>query len=202
MYGVSSRYAVYAAVVAMRNGGAAVGGPMVGERDAFALTSSQSSEGGSSGPVGAVGTAFGAIWNLPNTVVGAVYGGVGHLIGLLGGASPGVRFEDGQLQFTNNPLTATAITFGHVGVYGRGVDYQPDALGISGERLGIEEFQHTRQGNVLGPLYLPAHLAFGATAASIGTARGERSFIEAWHGPANLLEVGPHTSPPRPWWWR
>jgi hypothetical protein len=46
MYGVSSRYAVYAAVVAMRNGGTAVGGPMVDGRDAFALALSQARDAG------------------------------------------------------------------------------------------------------------------------------------------------------------
>ena len=162
----------------------------------------QAGGGARSGVLGTVGNVAGAIWNLPNTAIGLAYGGIGHLLGLLAGTDPSARFADGQLQFINNPLTATAMTLGQVGIYGRLGAYQPETPGRSGERLGFEEYQHTRQGNVLGPLYLPAHLVFGAAAASIDSARGVRGFLEAWHGQANLLERGPHTVPARPWWWR
>jgi hypothetical protein len=144
-----------------------------------------------------VGKVVGGIWNAPNTLIGLLYGGIGHGIGELLGTDPEVGVADGQIQFRNNPLTSTAITFGRVGVFSSGSP--PTDRGPSGATIGVEEFQHTRQGNVLGPLYLPAHLAFGTASVIQQAAGGNFNLVRAWHGPVNILETGPHTPPPRPW---
>ncbi len=100
-----------------------------------------------------VGGIIGKIWNLPNTIIGIVYGGVGHVIGEVGqmfgvySAEPTMSFGHNAIQFENNPLMATAMTFGNTIVYGKGKDYQPNShwLGHAGT-LGQEEMQHTFQG--------------------------------------------------------
>jgi hypothetical protein len=139
----------------------------------------------------------GKIWTLPNTVIGVMYGGLGHLFGKLGnlmgryGPEPHISFGNNAIQFENNPLVATAITIGNVIVYGHGKHYQPNAPRCGGAHaLGIEEMQHTFQAQILGPLYLPAHCILGVAAKLLNG---------YWHGPINVLEAGPHEQKPRLW---
>ena len=122
-------------------------------------------------------------------------------MGWLLGTDPGIGFSYGQIHFTNNPFTSTAITFGDVGIYGTGSAYQPTAF-VPGTAFQNQfvEYQHTLQGRVLGPLYLPAHLISGGIGTAYGCATGATDFVGAWHNAANLLEVGPHSTDPRPWW--
>ncbi len=138
--------------------------------------------------LGTIGNAAGVIWNLPNTVIGTAYG-------LLGIPTGGIGFEYGQLQFKGNLLQWLlsgggngAITLGDTGVYPPGFGPETVTQPSLGITLGFEESFHSLQGRVLGPLYLPAHVALGTTAV---LANGY------WHGPVNLLEVGPHAAPPR-----
>jgi len=124
---------------------------------------------------------LGRIWNSPNTVVGTAYG-------VLGIPTGGIGYEYGQLQFKGNLLQWLlsgggngAITLGDAGIYPPG--FGPETIQFSGLPLGLEESFHSIQGRILGPFYLPAHVAFGTSAA---LANGY------WHGPVNLLEQGPH----------
>jgi hypothetical protein len=139
----------------------------------------------------------GKIWALPNTVIGVLYGGLGHVAGKLGnilgryGHQPHISFGNNAIQFENNPLVSTAITIGNVIIYGHGKHCRPDAPRYGGAHaLGTEEMQHTFQSQILGPLYLPAHCMMGAAAKLLNG---------YWHGPINVLEAGPHEEEPRVW---
>jgi RHS repeat-associated protein len=114
-----------------------------------------------------------------------VYGG----IGLAGGGNLQFRAsqEDWGIGWSvwvdNHPLQPRGITttFGHLVCS----DTVPSSNTYS------HETQHTHQADVLGGLYLPAHLVSQAVSAILtGTYNG-----------GNLLEMGPYSSPARPWPW-
>ncbi len=131
-----------------------------------------------------LGHAIGFIWNLPNDVIGL---GV-EVAGLpFGGEHWG--FEHGALEITGNRLISSAITIGEVINYGRSGPDSPDYPNTS-HLTWEHEVQHIPQGEVLGPLYLIAHL--------LGGIAGEIENGD-WHGPANPMEVGPMGTPPSPW---
>lgn len=139
----------------------------------------------------------GKIWALPNTVIGVLYGGLGHVIGKFGNLldrydhEPRISFGNNAIQFENNPLISTAMTLGNVIIYGSGSQCQPGAPRCGGAHtLGIEEMQHTFQAQALGPFYLPAHGLLGFTAKLLDG---------SWHGPTNVLEAGPHAEKPTAW---
>jgi len=140
----------------------------------------------------------GKAWNAPNTAIGLAYGLVGAGVGLVMGTHPGISIGNNAIQFTNNPLQPTAMTLGNVIVYGTGKEFQPGAVWPGNPNtIGSQEQQHTYQGQVLGPLYFPAHLVGGTIAYINNPADG---FINGWHGPQNPLERGPHDpANPRPW---
>ena len=133
---------------------------------------------------GLMGTALdivGKIWNAPNTAIGLIWGG----IGLLGGAD--VSIGNNAIQFTNHPLMFGAITLGNT------ISYAPDfgpEFELSNGTVGQHEMQHTIQGQVLGPLYLPSNILGGAAGLILN---------RSWGGSANWNEVGPYSTPPRPW---
>jgi len=133
----------------------------------------------------------GKIWALPNTLIGAVYGGVGTLFG----ATPVWDSAAGILRFTNMPqwMMPTAMSFGHVQVFGPGAYKNSDGT-FALNRFGIpvvrEETLHTRQAEILGPFYLPLHAV--GMGSSILTGGGTHN--------NNLLEQGPERgSSPWPW---
>ncbi len=132
-------------------------------------------------------------WNAPNHVIGISGAVIGYAAGKAAGTDPKWTVLDGgKLEVTNVPhfVMPTAITLSpRVKVYGVGYDpwrFQPD----SNTTLRYEEDQHAAQARTLGPGYFPAHIAFGV--AALLTAGN-------WHGSANLLEQGPHSSTPQPW---
>ncbi|MEZ5499833.1 MAG: RHS repeat-associated core domain-containing protein [Steroidobacteraceae bacterium] len=73
----------------------------------------------------------GKVWNLPNTIVGLLYGGVGHVVGEIGyrlglySSNPSVSIRNNSITFTNNPFMSTAMTIGNVAIYGNNPRYQP-----------------------------------------------------------------------------
>jgi hypothetical protein len=144
-------------------------------------------EASGGGWLATIGKAAGVVWNLPNTAIGTAYG-------LLGIPTGGISFEYGQFQFRGNLLQWLlsgggngAVTLGDTGIYPPGFGPETVQPG-SGFTLGFEESFHSLQGRILGPLYLPAHITFGTSALLVN---------RYWHGPVNLLERGPHASPPR-----
>jgi len=152
--------------------------------------------------------ALGYLWNAPNTAVGIAYGLAGMTVGAAASVVAGatrvltlgrfgafewyggsISLGNNALQFVDNPLQLSAITLGNTIIYSRRAGFDPWSPRFFGN-LGIEEMQHTFQGQVLGPLYLPSHMALG-TASTLWN--GE------WHGAINVLETGPHAPSPRPW---
>jgi len=139
---------------------------------------------------------LGKLWNLPNTAIGLVYGSIGYAVGWgmyeagWQALPPDVIIGNNAIEFTHNPFASGgAITIGNVEVYGGLQPDDPDPMNSS-HSVGQHEMQHTYQGQVLGPLYLPA------AAASLlwGTIVNGNS-----HGPASFMETGPQSSPPSPW---
>jgi len=154
----------------------------------------------SGGLLGTMVDVLGKLWNLPNTIIGLAYGTLGHIIGEVGNIlglwdfEPEVTLGYNAIQFLNNPLTQTATVFGNVTLY-RGGYYTPERRTINGNRLGEEEMQHTIQGQILGPLYFAAHVAYGLT----GMITSGNFNNAGWHSEANILEQAPHSNNPSPW---
>ncbi len=142
-----------------------------------------------------VGDVVGKIWNLPNTLLGLVYGGVGHVVGWMMGTKPYITFGNNAIQFVNNPFTDGATTLGNVVVYQGGKYYSPESIRGNGYTLGYEEMQHTYQGQALGLLYFPAHIGLGVSAM---ISSGQYNNL-GWHSSVNVLENCPHARTPSPW---
>lgn len=135
---------------------------------------------------------FGKIWASPTTAVGLVLGALGLITG---GARP--RRANNAIEFRGNrwiaPFTS-AITIGHVICY---------AAREPSQHTQDHERQHTYQAEVLGPLYLPLHIALQLIAFSYSffdVSRRYRNANDRVHARVNLLETGPMATPPRPWW--
>jgi RHS repeat-associated protein len=125
---------------------------------------------------------IGKIWNAPNTLVGLIWGA----IGLPFGAE--VSIGNNAIQFENHPFMFGAITLGNTVCYSRNAC--PNCPGLPNGTFGDHERQHTYQGELLGPLYLPSNI--------LGLGSGIL-FNGDSHGPANWNERGPQASPPSPW---
>jgi hypothetical protein len=98
------------------------------------------------------------LWASPNSLLGLGLGSAGMLFG----AQPLWDAATGILCFVNMPawLMPTAMSLGHVHVYGPGCHSRSDgrpALNRFGVAMTLEESLHTRQSEVLGPFYLPLH---------------------------------------------
>lgn len=87
----------------------------------------------------------------------------------------------------------SAMTLGNVIVYG--TNTYPGAPNIPlpsspiGWTVGGEEYKHTIQGQILGPLYFPAHLLGGGTSLLRTPLPGYMGG-DAWHQ-NNFMETGP-----------
>jgi hypothetical protein len=139
--------------------------------------------GGSIGLPTSAQAALGKLWNAPNTVLGLLWGAVGMAFGARAG------FGNNAVQFTNHPFMGdSAVTLGNTVSYGS--DFGPQTLVLGDVAVGAHELQHTLQGQLLGPLYLPSNV-LGGVAAVVRNGY--------WHGSFNWNEVGPQSSPPRPW---
>ncbi len=173
-------------------GGIVVGQPILKATDARTGLYANGSRPGSAnlgalgGPlgqlIGGVADLLGKIWNIPNDMIGIALG----IAGLPFGAQ--AHFGDNALEFTNNPLAFLgAITFGNVINYAPGFGPTVEAP-EGGHTVGAHEMMHTFQGQVLGPLYIPANIIGGI----LGILSGD------YHSPANFMESGPQSNPPVP----
>jgi len=124
-----------------------------------------------------LGSLVGKMWNGINTVIGLAWGGLGTLFGAR------VSFGHNAMQFERHPFMFSdgAITIGNTISYG--TDRSPDDA-------GAHEEQHTYQGELLGPLYLPSNI-LGGLAAELKEG--------CWHGDANWNERGPQSKEPTEW---
>ncbi|MCB0324697.1 MAG: hypothetical protein KDD69_14040 [Bdellovibrionales bacterium] len=129
----------------------------------------------------ASGSAPGKLWNLPNTVVGLLWGAVGLPFGAR------VTFGNNAIQFERHPFTFSAVTLGNTISYNRDMGPEVEQQGVP---IGLHERQHTLQGELLGPLYLPSNI-LGGLIALLCEGR--------WHGSRNWNESGPQQNPPVPW---
>ncbi len=107
---------------------------------------------------------IGKIWTLPNTLVGILYGVLGHILGWLQGARPVISIGNNAIQFQRNPITPenTAFVLGNTIHYGSGC--HPDKMGAYGNphvNVGLHEEAHTYQYQVLGILFLPVYFILG-----------------------------------------
>lgn len=98
------------------------------------------------------------LWASPNSMAGICLGSVGMLFGATPLRDPTI----GILCFIDMPrwLMPTAMSLGHVHVYGVGCHRRADgcpALNRFGIATTLEESLHTRQAEILGPFYLPLH---------------------------------------------
>jgi len=151
-------------------------------------------------------TTAGYAWNVPNSAIGLLIG----LAGLpFGGDLPtighnGIQFANNPLMFRNGDITfGNVMNFGAPYTYPNGdVDYMGPNDSLPGDAspwtYGEHEEQHTYQGMILGPLYLPAY-GIGMVGALLQGQTGLGVI-----GPANFMETGPYypetqQRPPQPW---
>lgn len=136
----------------------------------------------------------GKVWNLPNTLLGLVYGVIGHGAGWVRGIQPRISVGNNAIQFHNNGLMLTAMALGNVIIYGPsrspGTSNVPFLDSPPGHTVGREEFRHTQQGQILGPLYLPAHFIGGVVSLCRSPHPGLKCKVDAWHR-NNFMESGP-----------
>ena len=122
----------------------------------------------------------GKTWNLPNTGIGLLVGGVGLLFGgRVGIGHNAVEFRDSPLMdvFTR----CGAITLGNVIVYGS-----------HAYRLGPHERIHTLQGQFAGPAYLPLNaIGMGLSLLSYPVRALRRPGCGPFHGRLNFMEGWP-----------
>ena len=137
---------------------------------------------------------FGKAWNLPNTVLGLVYGCLGFAVGKLSGTSPRISLGNNAIQFHNSALMLTAMALGNVIIYGpRRSPEMPNLCfrdSPACHTVGREEFRHTQQGEILGPFYLPVHLVAGLISLVRSPHPGLARPVDAWHR-NNFMECGP-----------
>jgi len=105
-------------------------------------------EAGDRNPFHHLAQFLGRIWNLPNTIVGLAWGG----IGLLTGAKPttgnnAIEFEENWFHAHVFKTISAALTLGNV------INYRGQAV-----EFAYHEVWHTYQGHQLGPLYLPSNI--------------------------------------------
>lgn len=137
---------------------------------------------------------IGKVWNLPNTLLGLVYGFAGHLAGLLARTGPHITLGNNAIQFHNNALMRSAMTLGNVIIYGPSCPPQRRNCRFrdspSTHTVGREEYRHTLQGQILGPAYLPLHLVAGLLSLLRSPHRDLGQPVDAWHR-NNFMETGP-----------
>jgi hypothetical protein len=108
-----------------------------------------------------------------------------------------IQFENRE----NHPFMVSAITLGNTisydGLatapgYSPGLEAATGGLRIYNGMVGTHEYQHTIQGQQLGPLYLPSNV-LGMAASTLGGG--------GTHGRLNWNR-GPQSLPPRVWHFR
>ena len=144
---------------------------------------------------GGLNPLLGKVWNAPNTAIGLVVGG----LGIPFGAEP--HFGNNALQFEKPPfMFGGDITLGNVICYRKDITSKKPLFENSPFNFGDHEWQHTKQGEQLGPFYFPAYAMFG-----LGSLLNGGEFF----GLGNRMETGPYLpetgpvigppQPPRPW---
>ncbi len=93
-------------------------------------------------------------------------------------------------------MMPSAMSLGHVNLFGPGWHTRDNGLGIS---VALEERLHTRQAEILGPFYLPLHAVSMTASVLVSTVIPPSKPGRMTHE-YNLLEMGPeHGTGPWPW---
>lgn len=140
------------------------------------------------------------VWALPNTALGLVWGGVGHIYGEIRYAldpsrpQPSISIDNNAIQFINNPFMGSAMTLGNVIIYGSssgpGNSNRHFQNTPAGYKVGNEEMYHTQQSEILGLFYFPAHIIGGLSSLFRSPHPGLRYNVDPWHR-NNFMETGP-----------
>jgi RHS repeat-associated protein len=169
--------------------------------------------GGSStgGFQGTVIDVLSKVWNSPNTAIGVAYGLLGAAIDAivyvltLGKVNLGfsISLANNAIQFANHPLQQLFggdVTIGNTISYdGVPADPVPTSNPLIDIQASQHEIQHTYQGQVLGPLYLPAHISGMSTGALATPFTGLYTGLGIADAPMNFMEAGPVSIVPHPW---
>lgn len=127
--------------------------------------------------------AIGKMWNLPNTMVGLLVGGLGRLAG------GDVERAHNAIEFRNS---AAMNIFGEYGRNGALTLGNTIIYGIHGYRHAPHEEIHTYQGQFLGPAYIPLNLIGMTLSALSYPIRSLRRPNESpVHGRLNFMEGAP-----------
>jgi hypothetical protein len=119
---------------------------------------------------------LGKIWASPYTLLGAAYGGLGHVYGLATGKHPEINLGNNAVQFINNPFVNknSAVTLGNTILYGQGnPPTRNGAYEDPNVNSGKHEEGHTYQYQTLGPLFLPAYMVAGGVPTGPADASGK-----------------------------
>jgi len=122
---------------------------------------------------------LGKCWAAPYTAVGLLLG----MAALPFGAR--VSFGDNAIRFECCPAGRGALVLGNVALYARGTSPAHRVRGIYGDprllNVGRHEAAHTRQYQVLGPLFLPVYFLCGGIAARNPFERAANDYAAGGH---------------------
>jgi RHS repeat-associated protein len=134
---------------------------------------------------------IGKAWNLPNTAFGLAWGGVGLVSEII--LAPfkkwdfKVSFGYNAIQFEGHPLMLFgAITLGNT------IHYPPSSYNFGPQIVGFHEIRHTYQGQILGPLYLPANISGMTSSLLLGKGTHNGNFMESFGAPAPWPSIHKH----------
>jgi hypothetical protein len=135
-----------------------------------------------------VGNIIRKAWNLPNTVIGLAWGGLGKVVDVVSGRNQmTVDFGNNAIQFHNHPWAGTAETLGNTIHYAGGENSANSWIPQEGHTVAQHEIKHTYQGEQTGPLYLPLiAISYGLSYLIDGPSA-------YFHGPTSFMERGPQT---------
>ena len=134
---------------------------------------------------------IGKAWSLPNTAIGLAWGGIGLVSEIV--LAPfkkwdlKVSFGYNAIQFEGHPLMLFgAITLGNT------IHYPPSSYNFGPEVVGFHEIRHTYQGQILGPLYLPANISGMTSSLLLGKGTHNGNFMESFGAPAPWPNIHKH----------
>jgi hypothetical protein len=142
-----------------------------------------------------LGDAVGKVWGLPNTALALAAAGAGYVAGKVMGTDPQFHLGNNAIQVTGMPVGNGALTLGNVELYGGKSTPQTTGNhyvdGLSDMTLDAHEHAHTRQSQILGPLYGPAWLALGGPSNDNPMERAADYYGAGQGGPFSHFGQGP-----------
>jgi hypothetical protein len=128
----------------------------------------------------------------PNTAIGLAFGGMGHVVGEVAQAlglwdkEPTIGFGNNAIEFMGNPFGfGGALTLGNTITWGVGRDSN------FYNSFSPHETRHTMQGQFMGVLYIPAHIAAMSSSLLLSPVHSTRRTVPGAtiaHGKTNFME--------------